>query len=130
MGVGIRLTCERCGWSEDFYLGRGMLYGCVENTMDFLPHRYRPAVQDIVKNHQMDDFDCQEDLFVCEKCGALKQRFWMRFRYGGDKIFETEYDCHKCRRRMRRIAEDEMEKRGCPACGEQALKCEPNLLWD
>jgi len=130
MGIGVQVTCKRCGWSRDFALGSGMFCGDVHHTIRFLPHRCRPEVEDILSNHPVDEHESDHVVYVCEQCGALKERFWMRLRYAGDRTFETHYDCHKCRRRMSRIADEEIERQRCPECGLRELKSETTMLWD
>ena len=128
MGSGVELHCPTCGWRRDFVLGVGMLYGELDNVVGLLPKAQRAQVDEIRLSHKTEPPEFQQELFVCDRCHALSGKLWVRLRWSGGKVYETEYRCRKCRGAMR-VVEDATGLH-CPKCGAKPLAEGAQALWD
>jgi len=130
MGIGITVECSQCGAEQSFDLGVGMAYGSLEHVITCVPKRYRPDVLEVLRSHQLVESDYSHELYHCPRCHSLHERFHVRLRYDGDKVFETEYSCRKCRVVLAPIGFEDVQGMACWNCGRTTLTAREDARWD
>jgi len=131
MGIGLTISCRHCHWKDNYIVGVGMLYSSLESVLGAVHHSERESVRDLLENHEI-DHDATEyghKIFVCPKCGALRNRFYYKIFYGPGKVCESVFTCGRCRSRMAEVDSD-IGYHACPRCGERGLSSEVTENWD
>jgi DNA-directed RNA polymerase subunit RPC12/RpoP len=133
MGYGVELKCRECDYSEDFFLGVGMMYFPLRNAVNEENLKYkklRRELMDIIDNHSVKESNYGHELYRCEQCNKLYRRFYVELNYDEDRTYRTEYNCTKCRKPLTRLDEFKIEEIPCPKCGREGLYQDMVMLWD
>ena len=129
MGGSIETYCQNCHETEHFTTGVGFMYSSLEKVIRFTSGNIRIKLQDIVSNHTVTYSDYEHRALACPSCNTLHERFYVRVNYDSDKLFETTFNCGKCRAGL-----VEMNKLvgefSCGKCGGQSLEELPGIMWD
>jgi hypothetical protein len=155
MGRSIQVHCSQCGYSKDFDLGIGMMYGSLLNhetnesllSSLFRSRKMRTEIKTLIKEKHasvdLSDFSSfGHEIFRCHKCHSLFNRFYLRLKHD-DGIYSTEYKCPHCKVKLERLFDDiltpesfeekqiDFKKYPCPKCGEYGLdEFDCCSLWD
>ena len=129
MGQGYLLRCSECRYEEEFVLGVGFMF-VQENE------RIKEAIQEGKLGKKFQNLAIEvpgfsvkhgRKIFVCEKCGELREEMYIAM-YDGDKLLlEKGYRCSGCRGKM--APSDDVKKLKCPHCGKP-LTATVSLMWD
>jgi DNA-directed RNA polymerase subunit RPC12/RpoP len=133
MGYGFELRCRNCDYSQNFFLGIGMMYHPLKNvinTENIKNKRLRNELIEISENKSLVWSSYSHELYRCEKCDKLYRKFYIELHYDGDKIFRTDYSCVKCRKPLKKINDLETENIPCPQCHKKKLYRDNEMLWD
>ena len=108
-----------------------MRYYSLEAVINKIHHKRRPKVLSILNDHEVHETEYEHRIFVCPKCGNLRDAFWAKIVYDDDEVYETEFKCKGCNRIMKPVREPIMLKgKRCPTCGEMGLHVQEDMLWD
>lgn len=129
MGQGYLLRCKKCLYEEEVMLGIGFMF-IQENK------RIKDAIISgkLGKNFQnlaqkTPDFSVvnERKVFVCDRCGDLRQEMYIAIYDGEKKLHEKGYRCARCQGKM--IPNDDVMKLKCPDCKEP-LTATVDWDWD
>ena len=148
MGDGIVINCGQCEYEKPFMLGigfeydpRSVFYGRASESGE---GERKPLLVCLVKSSKIrkEALDLiaagglpgeyGREVYGCPYCRHLCERFYFRVKTG-EKFFEPEYKCSKCKRTLLRLNFDSYERRlqwPCPSCGRKKLSVCLNILWD
>ena len=75
MGEAYRLKCSRCDYEIFLPFGVGMFFPHLySDTIDRIKKgRFGKTAQKFLQGHPDGAIDCEKTVFICERCGALKQ---------------------------------------------------------
>ena len=130
MGHGIIIKCGHCSKSNEYILGVGMVYDSLKNVISNLHPPKRQEVEEILNNHVVKQTSFSNELYLCEKCYRIYERFYVNIDYDEDKSYVTEYECNKCGELLTGISEESIPSIPCANCGKKALAFHQTLLWD
>jgi DNA-directed RNA polymerase subunit RPC12/RpoP len=133
MGYGFELKCKECDYSQNFFLGIGMMYSELKNVVNqdnIKSKKLRNNILDIIDNHSVEKCSYSHQLYRCEKCGRLNRKFYVELHYDEGKVFKTEYNCVKCREPLKVVDTDYVEEISCPQCCNKKLYRDMEMLWD
>ena len=131
MGSGYSVSCRSCGLDRHFTVGVGMNYSSLSEVLNLIHHSRRQKVLKILNDHEVHETDYEHRIFECPHCENLRSAFWAKIVYDNDQIYETEFMCRDCNKRMEPVMDPE-QLRGnrCPICGERGLNVTEDMLWD
>ena len=82
------------------------------------------------------EFDARNEVYFCEDCKYLKQGVEINMSYG-DKTFQKQYRCGKCRKAIMKPIKMDIEKQykkfaqiPCTKCGDSEHIMIDFLMWD
>lgn len=133
MGYGFELKCKECDYSQNFFLGIGMMYSDLKNVVNeenIKSKKLRKDIMEITDNHSVEESTFSHELYRCEKCGKLYRKFYVELHYDEEKVFKTEYHCVKCRETLKIVDVDKIENIACPKCHNRRLYRDMEMLWD
>jgi phage FluMu protein Com len=107
-----------------------MSYAGLIYVMDRIHHKRRAIIKDILNNHMICDTEYEHDLFHCEKCGKLYERFYVRIEYDDNEVYESVFKCKQCQTILRRVPEEDHRSLECPSCKQATLTTNEYLDWD
>jgi DNA-directed RNA polymerase subunit RPC12/RpoP len=117
--------------SRTFLVGVGMEYNSLETVLPLLQLKDRTEVLQILDTRSVSSRDWAHGIFVCEQCGRLYNRFYVRLAYGQGKVYETQFSCSKCGNALTRLNDlGEIKHFPCPKCGKRSLELRTDYLWD
>ena len=132
MGYGFDVICTKCGYKKTFFLGTGMMYGFL--TEDLVKRHIKgkkmrsDIIDKISTGYQPENFE--HVLMQCPQCQSIYERFYIKFNEEQSYGYETRYKCHKCKKELQHIDENQIEKSKCPKCYENSLEKVGFILWD
>ena len=151
MGTSFKICCKNCDYSEDFWMGIGMMYDpitiadfdCEDPFLSALikSKKVINQIQELLENKNARIAEGYgHEIFNCPVCGKFYNHFFIHLDYDGGS-YEAEYECPKCRVRLKPIEysvsadndrkEINLKKYACPKCGNYKLyKGVSPLLWD
>ena len=134
MGIGISVLCQNCGYEKKFTLGVGMLYSSLEKVIHLVPYRSREKVLDILRNHKVNKGEFRNPLydhrlFRCLSCNQLHGRFYVKIEYDDNKVYETKFNCSKCKKELKAVEnEEDVKNYPCPKCDKTDLSMQEDVL--
>jgi hypothetical protein len=129
MGGSISTHCRNCNETEQFTTGIGFCHSSLDKAIRCTSGNVKKRLQVIVSNHSITDADYEHRVLGCSNCNTLHERFWVRVKYDGDKIYETRFRCGKCRTGLVDM-DKSIEEYCCSNCGGQSLEEFPGINWD
>lgn len=138
MGKTYNVTCLECNFTKQFDLGVGVMYSSLEEVFDECVHfTIKKKLREILTKHDVSEKEFEHRLYRCEKCNALHERFWVRIKYDGDKVYEPEFRCTNCSNQITPVELPEgkvlelviEESFSCPRCDKKALSVQVSE-WD
>jgi DNA-directed RNA polymerase subunit RPC12/RpoP len=112
--------------------GVGMDYGSLMDVIDIIKNKsVKVQISEILKYHKVNEENFTHNIYICNKCGNLYERFFVKLNYDDNQIFETVFSCYKCRKPLFLVENEEvLEKMPCPKCKNKALHIDTSILWD
>ena len=149
MGISIIVHCRQCEYNAgDFTLGIGrrhtpeaVFYGGVYG---FDRKKKKPMLASLVKSWKIkkEAFDLitagsipdkqyGHEVYGCNHCKSLHGKFYFRIM-AGEKIFEPEYKCPKCKKPLSclNVPDRDCFQWPCLSCGNKELAVHVRLCWD
>ncbi|MFC1669918.1 hypothetical protein ACFL20_05945 [Spirochaetota bacterium] len=132
MGQDITISCSNCEYNNSFKLGTGYVYLTIDNLKTFMNQEKWEEIQNIIRKENIFKYDYTHSLYVCETCGKLYNRFYVKVTYGKDKnVYQLNFNCPKCKTKLTRVKEDfPIDRIPCPVCKENKLETAINIFWD
>jgi rubredoxin len=153
MGIMAKVQCRKCGYEENFRLGRGMMnpraifYGARgrEPLIAIKSPKIREEALSLLKSGGVPD-SYGSEIYGCPHCRDLYQKFYFRI-VADEKIFEPKYRGSKCGHVLVRLntalKKDVREtllgkatyqkmvlKWNCPSCGHERLVANRSGFYD
>ena len=129
MGHAINVECSECDDQQEYRLGVGRRYGCLENVISLVHWRTRIKITDFKATGTIISEIFEHKLYYCKKCNTAHSRFCITLEEDNGEIFETNFKCHKCRSQMIEGRID-FTKCSCSSCGEKTLIVGCDRSWD
>ena len=134
MGHGNFVICESCGYQREFMLGVGMMYGSLQNILEFMDKRSSDEVSKILSEypdpHYETDGHC---VYQCRDCFSLQEKLHLLIYDKEEKlIYRTQSNCSKCKIKRKRVKEKDglLHQIICPKCKNKELFVNGGLCWD
>ncbi|GED71852.1 hypothetical protein BRE01_55540 [Brevibacillus reuszeri] len=132
MGVAYNLTCKRCSYNQNVFLGIGFRYMYLTDILEWYEEpigkeRLREFSKDEITKHV-----CYHGLYLCNECKFLLNAVYLHLESHSD-IYTNRYNCPRCSGVMpAKPIDDEIEAvaLACPDCGHANLVCRSYMDWD
>lgn len=140
MGQIYSAMCKHCNRLYNYDVGIGFAYSKnilldLNNDFNILNlYKERNRKEELInilknKNYELKE-GYGEKMCICDTCGRIYSRFIFNIKHD-DKEFFPKYKCHKCRKKLRTLSEDEIlnNKYKCSNCGHDIVFYESGN-WD
>lgn len=130
MGTVYRGKCPLCGYTQQFFLGGGLMSINLEMSMEALPDRERAGVKKMMEQQEICDFHVENHITECPECGELMGKMIIRITGHDGKQYVFGWKCNHCGKPVKIYCEQEEAKVKCPECHKGVLALEQTGLWD
>ena len=131
MEVGLSVSCNFCGFEDHFKVGVGFMYQSLEDVIDLIHPERHPQALKLLKKHKVRETVYERRIYRCERCGQLRNVFWVKIMYDDKEIYETDFQCGECQKHMLRINDPlQINSYPCPSCGRIKLRVEVDIDLD
>ena len=134
MGHGNFVLCKSCEYEREFMLGVGMMYGSLQNILEFMDKRSSDEVSKILQENSDLHFETDRHcVYQCRNCFSIQEKLHLLIYDKQEKlIYRTQSKCSKCKIKRRRVREKDnlLHQIICPKCKNKELIVNGGLCWD
>jgi ribosomal protein S27E len=130
MGYVVRVSCQDCGYNEEFKLGQGIQDGDLDNIIPHFADEDSKLIHGYEKEGMINTFAFYRELGYCPKCKRFQVMPILKLYLKADTILVLKGRCEDCgfELTLYPTAESKPELL-CIKCRKN-LKIEEKGLWD
>ncbi|MDR1689527.1 MAG: hypothetical protein LBS21_13100 [Clostridiales bacterium] len=129
MGYISQVSCDKCGYEEEFFLGSGMMYHLPDFVKTLFSNETAAEIEKFKANSTNVSVVAENVLALCETCGKLSVMHKAEFTAPSGETAEFKSVC-ECGQNFSELSGNYMQEGVlCPKC-KAKLRIEETGFWD
>lgn len=130
MGTVYRGKCPLCGYTQQFFLGGGLMSVNLEMSMEALADKEKADVKRMIGQKAIRSFHVENHIVECRECSELMGKTIIQITDQDGKQYVFGQQCSHCGKPVKIYEENAEAGLECPDCHKGVLVMEETGLWD